>query len=386
MSKPRLRWSSLNKPIDSDPKGSSWLRRQRRGLLLAALVAAVVLMALAATAVASATTSPVLTGKVTGVGGAALANARVQVLSGTTVVAQTETGRLGNYAVYVAAGTYDVKISHGTYMTQDNPTVAVAAPTTTLDAALTRLPVLTGKVTGVGGAALANARVQVLSGTTVVAQTETGRLGNYAVYVAAGTYDVKISHGTYMTQDNPTVAVAAPTTTLDAALTRLPVLTGKVTGVGGAALANARVQVLSGTTVVAQTETGRLGNYAVYVAAGTYDVKISHGTYMTQDNPTVAVAAPTTTLDAALTRLPVLTGKVTGVGGAALANAQVQVLSGTTVVAQTETGRLGNYAVYVAAGTYDVKISHGTYMTQDNPTVAVAAPTTTLDAALTKLP
>jgi hypothetical protein len=328
---------------------------------------------------------PILSGQVTRAGGLALPGVQVQVLNGSTVVAHTETGWLGQYRVFVPAGTYDVKFTRHGYEELVKAAVVVGAPSTTLDAAMTKLPVLTGQVTGAGGLPLPVVKVQVLSGSTVVGSSETGRAGRYSTSVPAGTYDVKFTRHGYEELVKAAVVVTGPSTILGATMTQLPVLTGKVTGAGGVPLSCVKVQVLSGSTVVAHGETGRAGAYSVFVPTGTYDVKFTRSGYEDLLKAAVVVTAPSTTLDAALTQLPVLSGKVTNADGFALRGVKIEVLTGSTVVARAETGWLGQYRVFVPAGTYDVRFTRHGYEVLVKGAVVVAGPSTTLDAILIKL-
>ena len=115
-------------------------------------------------------------------------------------------------------------------------------------------------------------------------------------------------------------------------------------------------------------------------------MKFSRPGYETLTDSAVVVSAPSTTLDATLTALPKLTGQVTKAGAIPLAHVKVEVLSGSTVVAKTTTGWNGKYRVSVPAGTYDVKFSRPGYETLTDSAVVVSAPSTTLDATLTKGP
>ena len=97
--------------------------------------------------------------------------------------------------------------------------------------------------------------------------------------------------------------------------------------------------------------------------------------------PAVASAAPKNHV-----QLPVLTGQVTGANALPVCGAQVKVLSGTTVVAMTWTGRNGQYRVFVPEGTYDVSFGRCDYATTTDLGVGVVGPTFTLDATLVQLP
>ena len=358
-------------------------RRLRTALIIggAMLLLAVLLVALVAPASAHRGYKPTLTGTVTGEGGVALSGAHVQVLSGGTVVAKAITNRYGVYRARVAAGTYDVTFDCKTYALLTDSAVAVAEPSTTLDASLTRLPALTGAVTD-GTSALRGVKVKVMSGAEVIGKGVTNRDGVYKVYVPEGTYDVTFSKYAYNPLTDSAVTVAGPSTTLDAVLNQSPVLTGTVTGAGGAPVDEARVMVLSGGTVVGHGETDETGVYRVSVPEGTYDVQICAGTYVPFSGTGIVVAAPSATFDAALTQLPGLTGVVTGDGGAPLAHVRVKVFSGNDGVACGITDETGVYTVFVADGSYDVTFCAKGYQPLTDTGVVTAGPSTTLDAAL----
>ena len=167
-------------------------------------------------------------------------------------------------------------------------------------------------------------------------------------------------------------------------LVKLPLLTGQVTdSVTMKPLVGVKVNVMMGTTLVAWAKTDFSGHYKVYVATGTYDVTFSRYPYQTLTDTAAAVTGPTTTLDAGLVKLPLLTGQVTdSITMMPLAGVKVKVMMGTTVVAWAKTDFSGHYKVYVAAGTYDVTFSRYFYETLTDAAVVVTGPATTLDAAL----
>jgi hypothetical protein len=371
----------------SGVKARKTRKRIRTALIIggAMLLVAVLLVALAAPASAHRGYKPTLTGTVTGEGGTALRGVHVQVLSGGTVVAKAITNRDGVYRARVAAGTYDVSFECKTYATLTDSAVAVGEPSTTLDASLTRLPVLTGTVTN-GTSALRAVKVTVTSGSEVIGKGMTNRDGVYKVYVPEGTYDVTFSKCAYNPLTDSAVMVTGPSTTLDAVLNRLPVLTGTVTGAGGAPVDGAHVKVLSGTTVVGHGETDEAGVYRVRVAEGTYDVKICATTYVPFSGTGVVVTGPSAIFDAALTQLPVLTGIVTGDGGTPLAHVRVKVMNGHEYVACGMTDDAGVYTVFVADGTYDVTFCARGYQALTDTGVVTAGPSTTLDAAMILAP
>jgi len=248
---------------------------------------------------ATLTRLPTLTGTVTD-GTSPLRSVWVKVMDGSAVVGTGVTGRDGVYKVYVAEGTYTVTFSRYSYNPLTDTDVAMTAPSTTLDAVLNHLPELTGTVTGDGGAPVQDARVKVLSGSTVVGCAQTDSTGVYRLYVAEGTYAVQVSAYTYEPFSSSAVAVTAPSTTFDAALTRLPVLTGTVTGDGGAPLPHVRVNVKNASGFVACGQTDENGVYRVYVADGTYDVIFCARGYQTLSDTGVTTTSPSTTLDATL--------------------------------------------------------------------------------------
>jgi hypothetical protein len=242
---------------------------------------------------------PMLTGTVTD-GTSPLRGVNVKVMSGSEVIGKGSTDRNGVYKVYVPEGTYDVTFSKYTYNPVTSSGVPVIGPSTTLDASLAQLPVLTGTVTGAGGAPVDDADVKVMSGTVVVGHGETDESGVYRVYVPEGTYDVQIRAKTYEPFSGTAIVLTAPSATFDAALTQLPVLTGTVTGDGGLPLDHVRVKVLSGTGAVACGTTDEAGVYTVFIADGIYDVTFCAKGYQPLTDTAVGTVGPSTTLDAAL--------------------------------------------------------------------------------------
>jgi hypothetical protein len=141
MSRSILRRPSPSKETDPVLAKHRSQHPRRVGLVIAALMVAILVVAFVVPAAANAGPSQnVIMGQVTGPNSIPLAHVKVQVLSGSTVVAQTMTGWKGNYYVSVPAGTYDVKFSRYSFEVLTDAAVVVAAPSTTLNATLTPGP------------------------------------------------------------------------------------------------------------------------------------------------------------------------------------------------------------------------------------------------------
>ena len=181
----------MNGSIEQAPTQTNVSRSPHRRIVVLVgivLLAAILAVALAAPASANPGSQPLLSGQVTdSTTMMPLAGVHVQVLTGTTVVAQAWTNFAGNYWVHAPAGTYTVTFSRYPYQMVTDTAVVVSGPTTTLNASLTTLPMLTGHVTDSATMKpLAGVKVQVMTGTTVVAWAKTNFMGNYSLSVAAG--------------------------------------------------------------------------------------------------------------------------------------------------------------------------------------------------------
>ena len=349
-------------------------------------------------------------GKVTGPGAVALANIDVSVW--------LQSGNNSYYATTAADGTYSVPVAPGTsyqvgfsdssqvsasgwygssgYTASQNAAKDVAVGTadvTGINVTLPKALHIKGKVTGAGGVPLANIYVGPDSTTydTTGPSNYTAADGTYSVVVTPGKYLVTFqdegqvyASGYYssagFTLDGrlaTKVAVtAADVTSINVQLMRNQVVSGKITGPGGIALPDLHVTVAS-TVYAAGSSTAADGTYSVGVPAGTYTVAVDdfssiYGsgfwttTGFTRDatsaSSLVVTTAARTGINVTLPKNPRITGKVTGAGGAALANIDVWS-NGSRFGSNTTTATDGTYALPVNPDTYTVQFSDsgGTY-------------------------
>jgi hypothetical protein len=269
---------------------------------------------------------------------------------------------------------------------------------------------ITGTVKNAAGTALSNICVYLYAAGASGARTSdagtcTTATGSYVLNVAAaGSYNVAFFDptGTYITQwatgksseatANPVVVTSgAQTTGVNATLTGVTQITGKVTNGAGTPVANVCVYLYAAGATGARTSdpgacTTAAGTYTMGVsAAGSYNVAFfdPSGTYVTQwatgkaseatANPVVVTAGATTAaVNATLTGVTRITGTVTSMSGTALPNICVYLYASGATGARTAdpgvcTNASGSYSLPVAAGgSYNVAFydPSGTYVTQ----------------------
>ncbi len=155
---------------------------------------------------------------------------------------------------------------------------------------------LSGKVTDQSGAPLFGATISVLDMTTAVimASGSTDLTGNYAVQVAAGTYNVRVTPPAGI-NFSPAVALArnvAGKTSLDFVLVPagMTTLSGKLLDGRGNGIPSQNIMLYPlGSAPGMSTQTDSLGNYSFSISAGVYNLNIMGGI-----NPALGYAAPQT--------------------------------------------------------------------------------------------
>ena len=357
--------------------------------------------------------------------------ARVDFLSGTTVVGTALAPTAGsNYSVAwtpTAAGisslTARVTDSNGTAVTSSIVNVnvaAAAAPTISLTAPLTGAVVTAGSnvtltATAAPGAGATVAQVQFLFGTTIVGTVTTAPYSTTWIPSAAGNFAltarVTDSSGAAITSSTVNVTVAAagvPTVSLTAPTNGASLTLGTAATLSATAAASSgtsvtRVDFLSGTTVVGTALAPTTGSTYSFswtpTAAGitslTARVTDSNGTAVASsivNVNVVAAAAPTISLTAPLTGAVVTAGSnvtltASAAAGAGATVAQVQFLVGTTIVGTVTTAPYSTTWIPSAAGNFTltarVTDSNGAAITSSAVNVTVAAagvPTVSLTA------
>jgi len=357
--------------------------------------------------------------------------ARVDFLSGTTVVGTALAPTAGsNYSVAwtpTAAGisslTARVTDSNGTAVTSSIVNVnvaAAAAPTISLTAPLTGAVVTAGSnvtltATAAPGAGATVAQVQFLVGTTIVGTVTTAPYSTTWIPSASGNFAltarVTDSSGAAITSSTVNVTVAAagvPTVSLTAPTNGASLTLGTAATLSATAAASSgtsvtRVDFLSGTTVVGTALAPTTGSTYSFswtpTAAGitslTARVTDSNGTAVASsivNVNVVAAAAPTISLTAPLTGAVVTAGSnvtltASAAAGAGATVAQVQFLVGTTIVGTVTTAPYSTTWIPSAAGNFTltarVTDSNGAAITSSAVNVTVAAagvPTVSLTA------
>ncbi len=360
---------------------------------------------------AATTGTRTISGKVTGIGGAAVGGINVEILAGyMDSVGSTVTAADGTYSVSgLDNGSYTVYFLdpndvylYGYYATGGvTVTYWLATPVSvaTSDAANINIQLdpgyyIRGTVTGNGGLPLAGIEV---SNTCIVGNegplyycngTTTAANGTYALHESTGTYSVSFwdNSGTYLSGYYDSGAAGQFTTDMSQAteveLTTSDigginvqmitgfVLSGTITGPGGAQVADESVVLrINGTIYFSSVVASSIGTYSIRVAAGTYSVCFvdSQGHYVNgcynssaaghltphQGLATlVNVTADLSGLNVELGTGTFIHGTISGIAGP-LPNAQVEVVSNDYM----------DYGVGTTAsdGTYTIDVTPGVY-------------------------
>lgn len=322
-------------------------------------------------------------------------------------IADTVTAADGTYLFEgIDAGNYTLCFSHGGYLDAHIPataTICYSGPTfevaagalvTGKDITLTVASTISGIVTGEASpnnVGLENAHVSVRTTAGVYLPYSTSTLadGSYVLSgLPAGSYSLQFSpaysdkqhlgewwndKSTQVESDAIVVAEGQDVQDISAVLSLGAVISGHVTGPGGANLQYVQVQAsrTNGAYVpngTAQTDAD--GNYTISgLQSGTYQVQFGGFNYLDpngaspylveywNDSPTlanataltVAAGSPTTGIDAALTLGGSIAGNIKNSSGANLEGAQVQTIvqngSDRFSIRTVSTDSLGNYVV-----------------------------------------
>jgi len=161
---------------------------------------------------------------------------------------------------------------------------------------------LSGTVTNYsGGTPISGATVQVLQNQSVVATTTTASNGTYSVTgIVTGEYDVKFSASGFGTVLQAAESIPAAGTTLNQVLnSSYGTISGQITQSNGTtAISGATVTVLQSSEIVGSATSNGSGNYSVSpLGAGSYEVEVSAGGYVSQGQESVSVTAGSTTTE-----------------------------------------------------------------------------------------
>jgi putative cell wall-binding protein len=381
----------------------SSVRRSQSTRFSATIAALVLMVGLFVPASTLAVVATTISGKVADSGGTALAGITVQagtILSGAFTLAgsPTTTGGDGSYSVTVSTGRFAIRFSEASqvhaegFFSTAGFVVDAAGATTILvtDAPVTgvnvRLPLshaISGTVTGVGNAPVANVTITAMTTAgvqTVMAMTDGA--GLYTLHVASGSYVLRFNPPStypvgYFSDGGLVTTLSAATaigvgggdiTGKDIQLPAAQVISGTVTDSGSASVAGITVSAGLATTM-----TNGSGTYSLSVPPGSYQVTFQDPTnalpsgYYSTGGLTTSVAGATpvdvNAGDAPNTnvQLPAgvaVTGSVTGAGGAALNGINVWLIpaGATDPLSIGTTSGSGTYSIVAAPGSFILKL------------------------------
>lgn len=318
----------------------------------------------------------------------------------------TSTDSLGRYELAAPAGTYEVTCYVSNRYEQKAVSGVAADPSSPTDLSFSVNPygkafygLVTDAATGLGvpGAAVI---VESTSGsfTTLV---NANAQGGYEVYAPVGTYDVGFAATGYQRHVVAGQIFSGTAVELNNALTALVTsVYGSVTNASsGDAIAGALV-VLSWSVPDPQpedpdnveifevsTSTNVSGAYRFTEPAGHYQVRaVSYGFVPSTPQDAVFDGTHSVLRDFALApKTKAIAGKVVESGTNTPLAASVQfvgTIDGEPIEEWTSTNAQGDYAAYLAAGTYDVSVSAAGHLMQTATLTFDGATTTTRDFAL----
>jgi putative cell wall-binding protein len=393
---------------DRAPESPVRRHAARRAAVVISLVA--VLVAALAPAGASAVVGTTISGKVTSTTGAALAGITVQAgtvaNSGWTGVGSaTTTAADGTYSVTVGSGRFAIRFSEasqahaaGYYSTAGFvPDVPSASLILVGSVAVTginiHLPIaytISGTVTGPGAVPLANIAVDAINRSGVQeASATTNGSGAYTIHAASGSYVLRFTDPTktypsgYYTATGLTTDLSAAagidlgTTNITGKNIQLPAAR-HISGVVTDTLASPLVGITVSAGLSTATTTAG-GAYTLTVSPGSYAVIVQDTTnvhasgYYRSGNPSLTTslasatavdvtAADASSIDVQLPTGVLVSGTVTGTGGAPLAGVNVWLMSvgSTEALSIVTTSGTGTYSVRAATGSFILKFVEAT--------------------------
>ena len=296
----------------------------------------------------------------------------------------------GNWQIIqnLQTGTYNVTVQSYSstigylQVTRSAISVTAGSMTSNVNIALPRSGIITGTVTdAISSAALSGLSVEaVYPNGTYASFASTNSTGQYTINsnLPTGTYNVTVASPTgYFTKTVGSVSVTAPsTTTVNIALTRSGVISGKVTNSANGQPISGAIISASFDSVSGYASTDVNGNYNIStdLTTGSYSVTAFYGSNFVT-NPSVSVVAGQTTANInfqlAVPSSGTISGKVTTSAGA---------LSGASVNAQgvggsgsVTTDSNGNYVINtgLGTGTYTVSVTDAGFVSQQQTGVAV---------------
>jgi hypothetical protein len=350
-----------------------------------------------------------ITGTVTGPDGAPLANINIGANAGNFNVGAS-TGPDGTYSLAVPAGSYTVWFNdpNGNYVSgcyssssssgfnDQNACTSVVVTSSDVGGINVTMPAglkISGTVTGLDGAPLANISVNAQGPGNFNAGTSTASDGTYSLVVPSGdSYTVSfIAFGTsyssssysgpysgcysiagFTTDQAACSAVSVTTSSMNGVDVQMPLLliTGTVTGPDGSPLAGINAGANAGN-FNAGTSTAPDGTYSMLVTPGSYTVFFndpsgnyvngcySSSSYSPGQTDCTAVVVSTSDVGGVDVQMPAglkVSGTVTGPDDAPLANIHVNANAGDFNTWAT-TATDGTYSLAVPPGSYTVSFN-----------------------------
>lgn len=226
---------------------------------------------------------------------------------------------------------------------------------------------------------LANVRIDVASGTTIISSTMTDSSGVYSLpSIPPGSYTVRATLNAYQIGIAQAPVQSNQTTEVNFSLLKNP---GTISGFVRDAkthqrLPNVRIDVLSGTTVLASTLTNGSGEYTVpNLPPGTYVVKATaQRRYQIGAQNATVLAGQTTLVNFLLKSFPgIITGRVkNSISKDTISKAHIDVYVSRTLIASAKTNAHGYYKIkFLPLGKCLVKASKPGHYKTDSEHVKI---------------
>lgn len=342
----------------------------------------------------NAATKGSLTGTITDPQGDPVPFATVSITAGPAIGDQALAGADGFYSFtdLPPATEYAVLAEAVGYSSAGRGAIQVAAGVTSvvnLQLATQTVPpgAVGGTVRASTGQALANVIVTALVGPSSGQTTTTDASGEYRLSGLRPdeSYTIRYSKTGYVTVTRAQVPVQSGVTTArDVELTAQDVSVGTISGTvkneDGKLIKGAKVSITAGPSSPLETTTATDGTFSfrnLRTGAG-YALKVEKSDYVNATRTNVRVNdGQTTRADFTLSRVSNvggITGRVTTLGGARIANAVVQVIDGPSLPDFVRTDAEGNYKIEgLRSGTYTLEASANGYVSSRRNLIAVSA-------------